>query len=78
MIKDFRALLDNTQDATHRMTIFNGMQEFLKHKSRNKGYISDEQLHAMELGMYDGIKVQVVGSDGECISQIGQYIGCQS
>jgi hypothetical protein len=30
MIKDFRALHDNTQDATHRMTIYNGTWEFLK------------------------------------------------
>jgi hypothetical protein len=49
MIKDFRALLDNTQDATHRVPIFSGTRVFIKHKSRNKTYISDEQLHAMEL-----------------------------
>jgi len=55
MIKDFRALLDNTQNATHRVKIYNGTQEFLKHKSSNKMYISDEQLHAMELCIYDGI-----------------------
>jgi len=55
MIKDFRALLDNMQDATHHVTIYNGTQEFLKHKSRNKTYISDEQLHAMELCIYHGI-----------------------
>jgi hypothetical protein len=47
MIKDFRALLDNTQDATHRMAIYSGTQEFIKHQSRNKTYISDDQLHAM-------------------------------
>jgi len=49
MIKDFRALLDNTQDATHRVAIYSGTREFIKHKSCNKTYISDEQLHAMEL-----------------------------
>jgi len=49
MIKDFRALLVNTQDATHRVAIYRGTREFIKHKSRNKMYISDEQLHAMEL-----------------------------
>jgi len=78
MIKDFRALLDNSQDTTHRMTIFNGTREFPKHNSRNKTYISDEQLHAMELCIYHGIKVQVEGLDGERISQICQCTGSQS
>jgi len=78
MIKDFRALLDNTQDATHRVTIYNGTREFLKHKSHNKTYISDEQLHAMELCIYHGIKVQVEGLDGERISQICRCTGSQS
>jgi hypothetical protein len=49
MIKDFRALLDNTQDATNGVAIYSGTWEYFKHKSRNKTYISDEQLHAMEL-----------------------------
>jgi len=49
MIKDFRALLKNPQDATHRVAIYSGMWEFIKHNSRNRTYISDEQLHAMEL-----------------------------
>jgi len=48
MIKDFRALLNNTQDATHHAAIYSGTRQFIKHKSRNKTYISDEQLHAME------------------------------
>jgi len=61
MLKDFRALLDNMPDATHRVTIYNGTQEFLKHKRRNKTYILNEQLHAMELCIYPGIKVQVQG-----------------
>jgi len=78
LIKDFRALLDNTQDAMHRVTIVNGTREFLKHKSRNKTYISDEQLHAMELCIYHGIKVQVEGLDGERISQICRCTGSQS
>jgi hypothetical protein len=55
MIKDFRALLDNTQDAMHHVAIYCGTREFIKHKSRNKMYISDEQLHAMELCIYHGI-----------------------
>jgi hypothetical protein len=59
MIKDFRAFLDNTQDATHRTAIYSGTGEYIKHKSRNKTYISDEQLHATELCIYHGIKVQV-------------------
>jgi len=49
MIKDFRAILDNTQDATHCMAIYSSTHKFIKHKSRQKTYISDEQLHAMEL-----------------------------
>jgi hypothetical protein len=78
MIKDFRALLDNTQDATHSVTIYNGMREFLKHKSRKKTYISDQQLHAMELCIYHGITVQVEGLDDEHISQICRCTGSQS
>jgi len=70
MIKDFSAFLDNTQDAMHHVAIYNGRREFIKHKSRNKTYISDEQLHAMELCIHHGIKVQFEGSQGECISQI--------
>jgi len=77
-MKDFGALLDNRQNTTHCVTIYNGMQEFLKHKSRNKTYISDEQLHAMELCIYHGIKVQVEGIDGERISQICRCTGSQS
>jgi len=78
MIKDFTGLLDNMQDATHRVTIYNGRREFFKHKSRNKTYISDEQLHAMELCIYHGIKVQVDGLECERISQIHQRTGSQS
>jgi hypothetical protein len=47
MIKDFRALLDNMQDATHCVAIYNGTREFLRQKSPNMLYILDEQLHAM-------------------------------
>jgi len=78
MIKDFRALLDNTQDATHRVAMYSGTPESIKHKSRNKTYISDEQLHAMELCIYHGIKVQVEGLDGERISQMCRCTGSQS
>jgi hypothetical protein len=78
MIKDFRVLLDNTHDATHRVAIYSGTRGFIKHKSRNKTYISDEQLHAMELSIYLGIKVQVEGLDGERISQMCRCTGSQS
>jgi len=78
MIKDFRALLDNTQDATHRVAIYSSTREFIKHKSRKKTYISDEQLHAMELCIYHGIKVQVEGLEGERISQMCRCTGSQS
>jgi len=78
MIKDFRALLNNTNDATHPVTIYNGTREFPKHKSRNRTYISDEQLHAMELCIHHGIKVQVEGLEGELISQGCRCTGSQS
>jgi hypothetical protein len=78
MIEDFRALLNNTEDAIHRVAIYRGTQEFIKHKSRNKTYISDEQLHAMELFIHHGIKVQDDGFDGELISQRYRCTGSQS
>jgi len=77
MIKHFRAVLDNIQDATNRVAIYSGTREVINHKSRNKTYISDDQLHAMELCTYLGIKVQVEGLDGECISQMCQCTGSQ-
>jgi len=77
MIKDSNALLDNTQDATHPVAIYSGMREFIKDKSRNKTYISDEQLHALELCIYHRINVHVEGLDGECISQICRCTGSQ-
>jgi hypothetical protein len=39
MIKDFRALLENMQDAPHFLTIYNGMREFINHYI-NKMYFS--------------------------------------
>jgi hypothetical protein len=78
MIKDFRGLLDNTHDATHRVAIYSGTREVIKHKSRNKTYISDDPLHAMELCIYHGINVQVEGLDGERISQMCRCTGSQS
>jgi len=61
MIKNFRALLDNIHDAKHRVAIYSGMREFFKHKGHNMTYISDEQLHAMELCIYHGIEIHVEG-----------------
>jgi len=39
MIKDFRALRDNTQDATHCVAIYSSTWKLIKHTSRNKTYI---------------------------------------
>jgi len=77
MIKYFRALLDNTEGATHRMAIYSGTRQFIKHKSCNKTYLSDEQLYSMEFCIYHGIKVQVEGLDGERISQMCRCTGSQ-
>jgi hypothetical protein len=55
-----------------------GTRQFIKHKSRNITYISDKQLHAMELCSYHGINVQIDGLDGERISQMCRCTGSQS
>jgi len=55
MIKDFRALLNNMPAATRHLAIYSGTRKFIKHKSRNKAYISDEQLRTMELCSYHSI-----------------------
>jgi hypothetical protein len=78
LIKNFRALLDNTQDATHFVVIYSGRWEFIKHYSRNNTYISDEQLHVIELSIYHRIKIQVQGLDGERISQMCRCTRSQS
>jgi len=78
VINDFRALPNNMQDATHCVIIYNGPLEFIMYKSRNKPYISAEQLHAMELCIYLCIKIQVEGLKGERISQICRCTGSQS
>jgi len=77
-IQDFRALLNDTQDATHRAAIYSGTRECIKHKSLNNWYILDEQLHGMELLINHGIKVQVDGLEGERISQMGRCTGSHS
>jgi hypothetical protein len=56
----------------------NATREFLKHTSCNNTYISDEQLHATELCIYLGIKVEVEGLEGERRSQIYQCTGSES
>jgi len=78
MIKDFRALLDYMEGATHSVAIYSGTRVFIKHKSGHKMYISDEQLHTMELCMYHSIQVQVVRVDGELILQMCWCTGSQS
>jgi len=78
MNKHFRALLNNTQDTTHLVPIYSSMRGFIKHKSCNKMYISDELLHTMELCIYHGIKVQVEGCNGERISQMRPCTGSQN
>jgi len=78
MIKDFRALRDNTQHATRHVALYSCTREFIKDKSRNTTYISDEQLQAMELCIFHGIKVQLEDLDGERISQMCRCTGSQS
>jgi hypothetical protein len=78
ILKDFRSLLDNMQDALRHVAIYSGTLEFINHKGHNNTYISDEQLHAMELCIYHGIKVPVQGLDGERISQMCQCTGSHS
>jgi hypothetical protein len=78
MIYAIRALLDTTPDATHHVAIYSSTQELIKHKSRNKTYILDEQLHAMELCIYPGIKIRVEDFDGERLSLICRCTWIQS
>jgi len=54
----------------YHAVINSSMRQFIKHKCCNKKYISDEQLHALELCIYNDIKVPVEGLDGEHISQM--------
>jgi hypothetical protein len=77
MIKDLRALLDNTEDATHCTAIYSGTQQFRMHKSGNKTYISNEQQPTMELCIYHCITVQIEGLEGESISQMCRCTGSQ-
>jgi len=78
VMKDFRALLDNTQDATHCVVVYSGTGQLTKHQGRNKTYILDEQLHTMELWIYLAIQDPVEGLEGERISLMCQCTGCHS
>jgi hypothetical protein len=69
-IKDFSALLDNKHDAVHSVAIYSSTWECIKHNSRTKTYISDDQLHPMVLCNQPAYKVQVEGLDDERISQM--------
>jgi hypothetical protein len=59
MIKDIRALLDNMQEAMHCLAMHSGTQEFMRHESRSKTYISDDQLLAMEHCIYHGFRAML-------------------
>jgi hypothetical protein len=78
MIKDFRALFDNRPDAMHCVTIYNGTQEFIMLQSYKNSYISEEHLHAMELCICLGLKVQVEGLENQQNSQICQSTGIKT
>jgi len=78
LINVFRSLLDNMQHAMHRVAMYSGTRESMKHKGRSKMCMSDEQLHTLELCIYHGIKVQVEGLDGEYKSQMCRCTGSQS
>jgi len=78
MINDFRSFLDNTQEAMHPLAMYSGLLEFIKHQSHNSTYISDEQLHPIELYIFHGIKNQVDGSEGERVSHMCRCTGSHS
>jgi hypothetical protein len=75
MNTQIKAFLDNTQEATHLVAKSRCMWELITHKHRNTTYISDEQLHAMELSIYHDTKVQVESLDGEPISHMCRCSG---
>jgi len=77
-IKDFRALLDNPLDATHRVAMYSSTRELIKHQGRNKMYISGYELHPMELCVYHCFQPQVEDLGGERISQMCGWTESQS
>jgi hypothetical protein len=78
MIKVFTALHHNTKDATHLTAIYISVLLFIRHESSNMMYISDEQLHTMELCIYHAIKVQVDVLNGERRSEMCGCVESQS
>jgi len=65
-IKDFRSLHAIMHDAMHHLTMYNTTGYSIKHMSRNTIYISDEQLHAMELCICCSNMAQFDGLVGAC------------
>jgi hypothetical protein len=61
MVKDYRALLNNTGDVMHCVVIYRGTRELIKHKSHNMTFILHKKLHALELCIFHGIKVHAEG-----------------
>ena len=55
IIRFLRGLLDNTQDEAHHMVIYHRTRVLIKHWSYNIMDISDVQLHAIDLSIFDGI-----------------------
>jgi hypothetical protein len=49
MIDDFGSLRNNWEDAIHHLAICSRIRELIKQNSHNRTFISDEQLHTMEL-----------------------------
>jgi hypothetical protein len=78
MMKDFKSLFNNMQDAAHRVAINTSKLEYIKLNRHKKLYISDEQLNPMERFISHCIMVKVEGLDCECISQMGRRTSSQS
>jgi hypothetical protein len=61
MVKDYRALLDNTGNVMHCMVIYRGTRELIQYKSHNMTFILHKQLHALELCIFHRIMVHAEG-----------------
>jgi len=70
MFKDFTALLDNMQDAIHRVPIYTDTWVFIRYQSHNNIYISDEQLHAIKHSICHVTQVHIEGFEAEHRSEI--------
>jgi hypothetical protein len=77
LIKDFGALLDSTEDPSQREALYNGVREIIKQRSSNGTYLSDDQLLAVELCVYHGVKVEVEDLNGDRQFQICRCTGNQ-